>query len=69
MQMNDEVVSGWLEGSDSVDGLDNPAGSLYTQGVHTMEAALTRRNPLMVTGTGATMCSTSASAVNHCVCC
>ena len=69
MQMNDEVVSGWLEGSDDVDGLANPAGSLYTQGAYATEAALTRRNPLMVTGTTATMCSTSASAVNHCVCC
>lgn len=29
MQQHDEVVSGWLNGSDSVDGLDNPAGPLY----------------------------------------
>ena len=69
MQMNDEVVSGWLDGADSVDGFANPAGSLYTPGAYTIEAALTRRSAALITGTGATRCSTSASAVNLCMCC
>lgn len=29
MQQHDEVVSGWLNGSESVEGLGNPAGPLF----------------------------------------
>ena len=32
MQQNDDVVAGWLSGSDSIDGLENPAGPLYIEG-------------------------------------
>lgn len=41
MQQNDEVVSGWLSGSDSVDGRDNPAGPLYIHGAIATEDAMT----------------------------
>lgn len=41
MQQTDEVVSGWLSGSDNVLGLDNPAGPLYIEGAASFEAALT----------------------------
>jgi hypothetical protein len=41
MQQTDDIVSGWLSGSDSVDGVENPAGSLYIEGAAATEAALT----------------------------
>lgn len=70
MQQNDEVISGWLEGSDSIDGLDNPAGPLYIEGQAATEAALT--NPGMratvlgcMTLAGGTTCSYSGG----CLCC
>lgn len=40
MQQTDYVVSGWLDGSDSIDGHDNPAGPLYLEGQARTEAAL-----------------------------
>jgi hypothetical protein len=43
MQQNDDVVAGWLSGSDSIDGLENPAGPLYIEGEATTEAALTHQ--------------------------
>lgn len=36
----EQVVSSWLNGSDSVNGMDNPAGSLFLGGVSAMEAAI-----------------------------
>lgn len=36
----DQVVSSWLNGSDSVNGMDNPAGSLFAGGTSAMEAAI-----------------------------
>lgn len=69
MQQNSDIVSGWLGGSDSIDGHDNPAGPLYIQGREATEAALTRPGQAMITGGTATTCSTSNSVVNHCLCC
>jgi hypothetical protein len=41
MMLNaEQVVSSWLNGSDSVNGMDNPAGSLFLGGVSAMEAAI-----------------------------
>ncbi|WMJ69301.1 DUF6229 family protein [Stenotrophomonas sp. 24(2023)] len=68
MQMHDDVVSGWLEGADSVDGCDNPAGSLFIHGQQATEAAMTVASAAMVTG-GGTMCTTTMSVVDHCLCC
>ena len=69
MQHNDDVVSGWLDGSDTVGGYDNPAGPLFIQGHAATEAALTSPKQALITGGNATRCSTTASAVNHCLCC
>lgn len=41
MQQTDDIVSGWLSGSDSIDGMENPAGPLYIEGAIATEAALT----------------------------
>jgi hypothetical protein len=38
---NDEIVSSWRNGAESVDGLDNPAGPLFTAGTAATEAAMT----------------------------
>lgn len=70
MQLNDDVVSGWLSGSDSIDGLDNPAGPLYIQGQAAMEAAMT--NPgtrATVVGTMSLISGTTCSACGGCLCC
>ena len=70
MQLNDDVVSGWLNGADSVDGCDNPAGSLFIYGQQATDAALTHAAPVLATGGGtATLCTTTASVVNNCLCC
>jgi len=38
---NDNIVSGWRSGADSVDGLENPAGPLYVEGEAAIVAAMT----------------------------
>ncbi len=66
--MNDEIVSGWLSGSDSFGGYDNPAGPLYIEGLAATEAALTDPNQGMIataTLRGATTCSVGRG----CACC
>ena len=68
MQLNDDVVSGWLNGADSVDGCDNPAGSLFIYGQQATDAALTNAAPILLTGAG-TECTTTMSVVNNCLCC
>ncbi len=67
MQLNDEIVSGWLSGSDSIGGYDNPAGPLYIEGQAATEAALTSAGPEMNTLTlhGSTTCSMAKG----CACC
>lgn len=44
MQQLDEVVSGWLNGSDATGGIANPAGSLFIHGAAAVETALTKPN-------------------------
>ncbi|RRU23895.1 DUF6229 family protein [Stenotrophomonas sp. 278] len=68
MQLNDDVVSGWLNGADSVDGCDNPAGSLFIYGQQATEAALTSAAPVMATG-GTGHCTTTLSQIGTCHCC
>lgn len=58
MQGHDEVVSGWLNGSESVGGLDNPAGPLYLANTDTLMVAF-------ITETKNTTCSCRAG----CECC
>ena len=70
MQINDDVVTGWMNGSDSIDGLDNPAGSLYIEGQAATEAALAGTGmratfDACVTFVGGTSCSYSGG----CLCC
>jgi hypothetical protein len=70
MQQNDDVVAGWLSGSDSIEGLENPAGPLYIEGRAAAEAALTgtdMRATLRACGTlaGGTTCSFGGG----CACC
>jgi hypothetical protein len=67
MQLNDEIVSGWLSGSDSIGGYENPAGPLYIQGRAATEAAMTDRSQGMMAGTlqGGTTCSLARG----CACC
>jgi hypothetical protein len=70
MQQSDDVISGWLSGSDSIDGLDNPAGPLYIEGQEATEAALT--NPGMrasVLGTMSLVGGTTCSYGGGCLCC
>ncbi len=68
MDLNDDVVSGWLNGSDDVDGCTNPAGSLFIYGAGATESALTSASDTLITG-GGTECTTTMSVVNHCLCC
>ncbi len=68
MPLNDEIVSGWLSGSDSFGGYDNPAGPLYIEGQSATEAALTdphQINAVTITIRGATSCSFGRG----CACC
>jgi len=66
MQQFDEVVSGWLNGSDSFDGIENPAGPLFIQGEMATETKLTDS----VSGeVNALTISTCSYAVHVCMCC
>jgi Family of unknown function (DUF6229) len=56
----DAILAGWLSGSESVDGLANPAGPLYVGGTAT-EAALADAAPMM--GTGCSICTASRPVV------
>ena len=63
MQQNDHVVLGWLSGSDTVGGLDNPAGPLY------IDSATEKK---MTSHVGAAMILTHAttqSCASGCNCC
>lgn len=40
---HDDIVNGWLSGADSVDGYENPAGSLYVEGIEVTEASIADR--------------------------
>ncbi|MCD9031377.1 DUF6229 family protein [Luteimonas sp. Y-2-2-4F] len=59
---HEDIVSGWLSGADSVDGYENPAGSLYVEGIAATEAAMTHRDFFLLT-----QCSScTASSPVHC---
>jgi hypothetical protein len=62
MQQNDEVVSGWLSGANSICGLDNPAGPLYLD---------TSTEKKMSSNMGAvqTVLKTTQSCASGCACC
>lgn len=68
MQQHDEVVSGWLNGSDNVDGYENPAGPLYIEGATATEHAMTRSSAAtnIITTLGGTTASCRPSS---CACC
>lgn len=50
MQQHDEVVSGWLNGSESVEGLDNPAGPLFLANADTLMANVSLNETRGTTG-------------------
>jgi hypothetical protein len=60
MQQNDEVVSSWLSGADS---LDNPAGPLYVD--NAVEQKMTQAGAEMID----TMLKTTQSCASGCACC
>ncbi|GAA0919697.1 hypothetical protein KR767_10085 [Luteibacter anthropi] len=53
----DKILAGWLSGADSVGGYDNPAGSLYTEGLAKTMNAMT--NPEVAIGTNCSSCTAS----------
>jgi hypothetical protein len=59
MQQNDDVVSGWLSGTDS---LDNPAGPLYLDSA--AEEKMTSASAAIFTTQ-----KTSQSCASGCICC
>lgn len=64
---HEDIVSGWLRGSDS-NGLENPAGPLYIEGAMATEDALTRASASAAMFT--TMGGTTASCrPTSCACC
>lgn len=67
MQQHDEVVSGWLNGSDSVDGEYNPAGPLYIEA--NTESALTNANNATGMITSRTTVSCGPGRPGACNCC
>ncbi|WNG40467.1 hypothetical protein F0U60_47250 [Archangium minus] len=58
----DEILAGWLSGSESAFGMNNPAGPLYLGGEAT-EAALTNSTDALYTG-----CSSCTGSL-HSYCC
>lgn len=64
MQQNDDVVSGWLNGSESFGGLDNPAGPLYVDG--TTEKRMTHQAGAEIMQT---LLKTTQSCASGCACC
>jgi len=59
----DNIVEGWLKGSESVNGYANPAGPLYTEGQTVTIAAVTNTDIAL-----ATNCS-SCTASRPVLCC
>jgi len=53
----DNIVEGWLNGSDNVNGYANPAGPLYTEG-HAVTMA-TIANPDIAALSGCSACTAS----------
>ncbi len=69
MQQFDEVVSGWLNGSDSFDGIENPAGPLFIQGEAATEAKLTDSSSGEINAMTISTCSYGVLNGTHCYCC
>lgn len=68
MLQNDDVVSGWLSGQDSIEGHDNPAGPLFIEGSVATEAAMTQVDAAAYIFT--TLGGTTASCrPTSCYCC
>ena len=63
MQQNDDVVSGWLNGSDSSGGWDNPAGPLYID--NSTEEKMTSQAASVIF----TTLKTTQSCASGCACC
>jgi hypothetical protein len=63
MQQNDTIVSGWLNGMDSIAGLDNPAGPLYVDG--STEKKMTSHAGAAIHLTN----KTTQSCASGCACC
>ncbi|MEI7037829.1 DUF6229 family protein [Fulvimonas yonginensis] len=59
----ENIVAGWLKGSDSVNGYANPAGPLYTEGHEVTIAAVTNTDIALLTN-----CS-SCTASRPVLCC
>jgi hypothetical protein len=66
MQQTDDIVEGWLSGSDDH---DNPAGPLYIQGEAATEAALTSPHKGQANAITCSSCSFSVINGRHCACC
>jgi len=64
MQQNDDVVSSWLNGTDSIGGLDNPAGPLYVDG--DTEKRMTSEAGAQIMQT---LLKTTQSCASGCACC
>lgn len=62
---NDDHVSDWLNGADSVDGRGNPAGPLYIEGAAATEDALTSPNEANMFSTRTAI---TCSGVACCIC-
>lgn len=62
----EDIVSGWRNGADNVDGYENPAGPLYIGGADAVEAALTSSGNPSITMNSLTAVTCRPSAC--CVC-
>lgn len=63
MHHHDDVVSGWLDGSDSFGGLDNPAGPLY------LDSGTEKKTTSQAAAAIFTTQKTTMSCANGCICC
>jgi Family of unknown function (DUF6229) len=63
MQQNDDVVSGWLSGVDSVGGFDNPAGPLF------IDATTEKKMTSSMGGAIRLTHATTQSCASGCDCC
>jgi hypothetical protein len=64
MQQHDDVVMGWLSGSESVGGFENPAGPLYIDNM--TEKKMTNRVGASI---HMTLLKTTQSCASGCDCC
>jgi hypothetical protein len=63
MQQHDEVVSGWLNGANSISGFENPAGPLY------IDSATEKKMSSTNHGAVQTVLKTTQSCASGCACC